>query len=80
MQHRWEDMLIKAGTEKDKIAAQSAAQSASSASAPTAAYATDSYPVDAYPVDPNVRRGGSVPVAPAGGTGAATSRPRIPRP
>jgi hypothetical protein len=80
MQHRWEDMLIKAGTEKDKIAAQSAAQSASSASAPTATYATDAYPADAYPVDPNVRRGGSVPVAPAGGTGAATSRPRIPRP
>ena len=46
MQHRWEDLLVKAGTEKDKIAAQSAAQSASSASAPTAAYATDAYPAD----------------------------------
>jgi hypothetical protein len=80
MQHRWEDLLIKAGTEKDKIAAQSK----TSASAPTATYATDAYPVDAYPdaypADPGVRRGGSVPVAPAGGTGAATSRHRIPRP
>ena len=71
MQHRWEDMLIKASTEKDKISAQSAG----SASAPTASYST----TEAYPVDPTVRTPGSTTVAPASGTSAA-SRPRTPRP
>ena len=72
MQHRWEDMLVKAGTEKDKISAQA---SSGSASAPTASYATE-----AYPVDPTVRStAGSTTVAPASGSDAS-SRPRTPRP
>jgi hypothetical protein len=70
MQNRWEDMLIKAGTEKDKISAQAS----SSSSASTASYATE-----AYPVDPTVRTTGSTTVAPASGSDA-TSRHRTPRP
>jgi high-affinity Fe2+/Pb2+ permease len=69
MQHRWEDMLVKASTEKDKIAAQSAGSSA-----PTASYST----TDAYPVDPTVRSTGSTVVAPA--SGSETTRVRTPRP
>ena len=68
MQHRWEDMLVKASTEKDKIAAQSAGSSAPTASFPTA---------DAYPVDPTLRGAGSTVVAPA--SGSEGTRPRIPR-
>jgi hypothetical protein len=53
MQHRWEDMLLKAGTEKDKIAAQSAGSSSST---------------EAYPVDPTLRGTESTVVAPASGS------------
>ena len=71
MQHRWEDMLVKAGTEKDKIAAQSSSSSSSS---------TPSYDAtEAYPVDPTVRTTGSTTVAPASGS-EATARHRTPRP
>jgi hypothetical protein len=69
MQHRWEDMLVKASSEKDKIAAQAGS------SAPTASYDA----TEAYPVDPTVRSTGSTTVAPASGS-QATSRPRMPRP
>ena len=71
MQNRWEDMLVKAGSEKDKIAAQSS----SSSSTPTSSYATE-----AYPVDPTVRSTGSTTVAPASGSEATTARHRTPRP
>jgi hypothetical protein len=56
MQHRWEDMLIKAGTEKDKISAQ-ASNTASVAPA-----------TEAYPADPTVRGNGATTVAPASGS------------
>jgi hypothetical protein len=69
MQHRWEDMLIKASAEKDKIAAQSAGSSA-----PTTSFSTP----DAYPVDPTLRGTGSTVVAPA--SGSETTRVRTPRP
>jgi len=69
MQHRWEDMLIKASSEKDKIAAQSTGSSAPTSSAPT---------TEVYPVDPTVRSTGSTVVAPA--SGSEGSRPRTPRP
>ncbi len=61
MQHRWEDLLVKASSEKDKIAAQS---SSSSPSAPAASYST----TEAYPVEPTIRSTGSTTVAPASGS------------